>query len=132
MKKHAANVAVSGVAGTIALVIATAIANEAQTLLGLDLEAGALALYLLPFVAAAGLIFHQLIKLEEKRLLDDIGDALGGLDLSALFGGVTEISGTPTAAGGVRRDFTVEPDGPLSPAPPLPDGPASPPPPPAP
>lgn len=79
MKTHARNLTIGAVLVPIALGISTAIANEAQTLLGLDLERAALALYILPFLAATAAAIAALIRLEAVKIGGELGQALGSL-----------------------------------------------------
>lgn len=99
MKKHATHVLAGGIVAPIALALAVAIANEAQTLLGLHLDNVALAIYITPFLLGAAAIVHALVRLEIQRLINDLGSP-GGLDLGALLGGLGDILGgepTPSA-----------------------------------
>lgn len=85
MKTHARNTAVGGVMLPIALLLATLIANEGQTLLGLELDRVSLAIFLLPFLYGCAEVMKALLKLETSRIGKDL---LSGLDdLGGLFGG---------------------------------------------
>lgn len=121
MKRHVGNAGVGGILVPIALAIAAAIANEAQTLLGLRLHQQALAIFILPFLAGAALVIRELIKLELSKLLRAAGALVAsGAEppegLGAMMGPL------PTDVGAVLRQGLGPP----------PSGAAAPPPPPAP
>jgi len=114
VKTHARNTAIGGVLLPIALLIAAAIANEGQALLGLELDRVSLAIFLLPFLYGCAEAMKALMKLEASRIGKDL---LGSLDgLGNLFSG--DPSSTPPI--------------PIVPTTPPPAGAAAPPPPPPP
>lgn len=97
MKTHARNVAVGGLLVPLALALATLVANEAQTLIGLHLDNVSLSLYLMPFLLAAGLAIAALLRLEAAKIGGDLGAALG--DMGGLLEGLLgEGGGKPPAA----------------------------------
>jgi hypothetical protein len=120
MKKHARHIAIGGIVGPLALVIAAVIANQAQTMLGLDLDNQALAIYIAPFLLGAAAIFHGQLRLEAAKITAELSS--GGLDLGGLLGEV--LNGSPAGPEPGSGDV---PASPLPPAPP-----SSPPAPPAP
>lgn len=117
MKKHVRHVTLGGVVGPLALAVAAAIANEAQTLLGLDLQGNALALFIAPFVLGAAAVLHGQLRLEAQKILAELGD--GELDLGTLLGAVGNL-------------FPAESPAPSTPVSPPAIPPAPPPPPPVP
>lgn len=79
MKTHARNTALGGIMLPIALLIATLIANEGQTLIGLELDRVALAIFLLPFLYGCAEVVKALLKFEAARIGNDLfGDLFGG------------------------------------------------------
>lgn len=122
MKTHARNFTIGAVLVPLALSLATLIANEAQTLLGLHLDNVALSIYLLPFLAGAAAAMAALMRLEAAKIGGDLGDALGEL-ASSIFGP----PGAPTStqppivpsATGAGPPAGIPPV-PLPPPPPLP------------
>jgi hypothetical protein len=50
------------------MVLATIIANEAQTLLGLHLDNIALAMYLTPFLLGSAAVLHKLLTVEVQKI----------------------------------------------------------------
>jgi len=87
LKTHAKHLTIAGVLTPIALAAAAAIANEAQTVLGLDLHGSALAIFLVGFVAGASLAVHGQLRLEAQKILAELGT--GELDLGAVLGGLS-------------------------------------------
>lgn len=85
MKTHARNFGIGAVLVPIALAVATLIANEAQTLIGLHLDNVALAIYLVPFLAGAAMAVAALLRLEATKIGGELGNVLGDL-ASNLFG----------------------------------------------
>jgi hypothetical protein len=79
VKKHVGSIAMGGLVVPIALSLATLIANEAQTLLGLHLDNIALSLYLIPFLVGAAAVLAALIRLEGTKIGGELGDAIGAL-----------------------------------------------------
>jgi hypothetical protein len=80
--------------GPIALAIAAAIANEAQTVLGLHLDNQALAIFIAPFLLGTAAVLHGQLRLEGQKLMAELGNGeldLGGL-LGDIFGGIGEQS----------------------------------------
>lgn len=86
MKTHARRIATGGIIAPLALLLATVIANEGQTLLGLHLDQTALAVYLVPFLLGAAHVLNGLFKVEASAIGKDLGAMLKDLDLGALFG----------------------------------------------
>jgi hypothetical protein len=88
VKSHAKHVALGGVVVPVALALGAAIANGAQTALGLDLHGTALAIFLVGFVAGGAAVMHGQLKLETAKIANDLdlGKMLGGIDLGGLFG----------------------------------------------
>ena len=82
MKTHVRNTTVGGIMLPIALLLATLIANEGQTLIGLELDRVSLAIFLLPFLYGCAEVVKALLKFEAARIGDDL---LGGLDLGKVF-----------------------------------------------
>jgi hypothetical protein len=121
MKSHIRHVTVGGVVGPLALAIGAAIANEAQTLLGLHLQGEALAIFIAPFLLGAAAVLHGQLRLEGQKIGAELGGVLKDLDLGAIFDAPAVGSGEQSNPGppGVP--------GPAPSSPPLP-----PPPPPAP
>lgn len=119
MKKHVRHVTLGGVVGPLALAIAAAIANEAQTLLGLHLDNQALAIFIAPFLLGAAAVLHGQLRLEGQKLMSELGN--GELDLGGLLGSLGNLFGDAAAP-------TTTPSGPDQPGTPL----LPPPPPPAP
>jgi hypothetical protein len=87
MKTHVRHIAVGGIVGPLTLLLATMIANEGQTLLGLHLDKTSLAVYLTPFLLGAAAVLHAQIRLEGDKIGKELGSLLGGIDLGGLFGG---------------------------------------------
>lgn len=87
MKTHVKHITVGGIVAPLALFLATIIANEGQTLLGLHLSQTALAVYLVPFLLGAAAILHGQLRVEAANIANDLdlGKMLG--DLGGLFGG---------------------------------------------
>jgi hypothetical protein len=112
------------VVGPLALAIAAAIANEAQTLLGLHLDGQALAIFIAPFLLGAAAVLHGQLRLEGQRLMAELGN--GELDLGGLLGSLGSLFGD-AAASTSTSPITPNAGGTATPPPPLP-----PPPPPAP
>jgi hypothetical protein len=79
LKTHARNFTIGAVLVPIALAIATLIANEAQTLLGLHLERVALAVYILPFLVGVAMVLAALLRLEGAKVGGELGNILGDL-----------------------------------------------------
>lgn len=118
MKTHARSLAVGGLMVPVALALATLIANEAQTLIGLHLDNVSLSLYLVPFLLAAGAAIAALMRLEAAKIGGDLGDALGDL-IGSVFGPPGEGPGME----GVPGRQAPSPMGALPPARPLTPGP---------
>ncbi len=97
MKTHTRNLAVGGLIVPLTLALATLIANEAQTLLGLHLERIALAIYLLPFLAGGAAVVAAMLRLEAAKIGGELGDVLGDL-ASSLFGTGAEDGPQPAPA----------------------------------
>ena len=120
MKSHATNFTVGALLVPVALAIATAIANEAQTLLGLHLDNVALSIYLLPFLGGAAAAFAALLRLEAAKIGGEIGGFLG--NLAGLFDAPPATSTPPEAP---QPTFAASPatSTPLPPPPPPPPAP---------
>jgi hypothetical protein len=114
VKKHATIAGVGGLLVPIALALATAIANEAQTLLGLHLDNVALAIYLLPFLSGAAIVIQALFKLEAARLAKAFTDSFG-----SAFTDAAEAKPAPDL-GKVLAGLGAEPPGGPPPPPPPP------------
>lgn len=128
MKTHARNLTIGGVLVPVALALATLIANEAQTLIGLHLDNVALSLYLLPFLAGAAAAIAALLRLEATKVGGELGDVLGDL-ASSILGPPSERPGTPGVPGPAQlltpiahppAATTSPPPPPLPPTPPAP------------
>ena len=85
MKSHARNLTIGAVLTPLALALATLIANEAQTLLGLDLDRVALSIYLFPFIAGAAAVIAALLRLEASKVGGELGATIGDL-ANTIFG----------------------------------------------
>jgi predicted membrane protein len=85
VKTHARNFTIGAVLTPLALALATLIANEAQTLLGLHLDRVALSIYLFPFLAGAAAVIAALVRLEATKVGGELGSAIGDL-ASTMFG----------------------------------------------
>ncbi|MDX6609039.1 MAG: hypothetical protein QOF85_964 [Solirubrobacterales bacterium] len=122
MKKHARHVTLGGVVGPLVLAIAAAIANEAQTLLGLHLDNQALAIFIAPFLLGAAAVLHGQLRLEGQKLMAELGK--GELDLGGLLGAVGDIfgdTGESTSTPQITPNADVEPPAaPTLPPPPSP------------
>lgn len=129
MKTHARSLAVGGLMVPVALALATLIANEAQTLIGLDLDNVSLSLYLMPFLLGAAAAMAALLRLEAAKIGGDLGNALGDV-VGALFGpppgageeGPTSPTGAPGRPGPIPGPLGALPH-PLTPTRPGPDAP---------
>jgi hypothetical protein len=117
LKTHAKSLAIGGLFVPIALVLATLIANEAQTLLGLDLERVSLAIYLVPFLVGAATVIAALLRFEAAKVGGELGDALGGLADVLLKGG-EETPPPPAPAVGTSMPGIEPPPAPPAPPPP--------------
>lgn len=122
MKKHVRHVTLGGVVGPIALAIAAAIANEAQTLLGLHLDNQALAIFIAPFLLGTAAVLHGQLRLEGQKLMAELGN--GELDLGGLLGAVGDIFGDTgaksTSTPPITPNASAEPAAPRRPPPPSP------------
>ena len=127
MKSHARNFTIGAVLTPLALALATLIANEAQTLLGLDLDRVALSIYLVPFIAGAAAVIAALVRLEASKVGGELGDAIGDL-ASTIFGPPGEVGPGPRPEGVPGRDEPQPPQPPPGIAPPPPPPPPSTPP----
>lgn len=94
MKTHVRNFTVGGALVPLALVLATLIANEAQTLLGLHLERVSLAIYLLPFLAGTAAAIAALLRLEATKIGGELGHIIGDL-AGSMFAGPTASTSAP-------------------------------------
>jgi hypothetical protein len=104
----------------VALSLAAFIANEAQMLLGLELDRVSLAIYLLPFLLGAAAAIAALLHLEATKIGGDLGKALA--DLGDLFAPPSLADAPKGEVGATGRT------GPPGPPPPLGSVPLDPPP----
>jgi hypothetical protein len=101
LKTHARSLVVGGLIVPLALALATFIANEAQTLIGLHLDNIALSIYLVPFLAGAAAAIAALMRLEANKIGGDLGNILGDL--------ATNIFGPPSEGAGSMPGSTPDP-----------------------
>lgn len=121
MKSHCKRIAAGGIVAPTALGLATAIANEAQTLVGLHLSGTGLVIYIVAFLLGAAAVMHGQLRLEAQQLLGDLSS--GKLNLGELLGDLGGLFGAGSSPSAVV---------PPPPAPATPPAPLGPPPPPQP
>jgi hypothetical protein len=120
MKSHAKRIAAGGVVTPTALGLGAAIANEAQTVIGLNLHGTGLAIYIAAFLLGAAAVMHGQLRLEAQKLLGDLSS--GDLDLSDVLGTLGGLLG----AGGESRAPSPPPPPPAGTVPPSPPSPPPP------
>lgn len=125
MKTHARNLTIGAVLTPLALALATLIANEAQTLIGLNLDRVALSIYLFPFLVGAAAVIAALLRLEASKIGGELGATIGDL-ANTIFGPPGEAGepgrgGPPGAPQTPERRSAVETPPPgIAPSPPPP------------
>ena len=121
MKSHARNLTIGAVLTPLALALATLIANEAQTLIGLNLDRVALSIYLFPFLAGAAAVIAALMRLEAAKIGGELGSTLGDL-ASTIFGPPGDVGPGPGPEGVPGPDEPQPPQPPpgIAPSPPPP------------
>jgi hypothetical protein len=128
LKHHAKHIAAGGIVAPTAFGLAAAIANEVQTLIGLNLHGTGLALYIAAFCLGAAAVLHGQLRLEAQKLIAELGS--GELDLGALLGGLGGMLGGAGQEGPPGAGPLPPPKSPTGPPPPPPAQPLPPPPPP--
>jgi hypothetical protein len=116
LKTHGRRIATGGIVAPLALLLATMIANEGQTLLGLHLDQTALAVYLVPFLLGAAHILNGLLKVEGSAIVADLGAI--AKEASELFGSSKAAQAGAAKIGTVPLPPTMTPQ--VPPAPPVP------------